>query len=260
MKKYFTVIIGILIITLSFIFSGCESRFTPQVKNVTNSEITHLTPKEMKELMDEGQEYILIDVRSKDEYEEGHISGAMLIPVVELQDRLDELSKDKKIIVYCETGQRSKNAAEILIKNGFENVYDLGGIKAWIDSGYPVVMEKAESITNNKKDYEEISVDEAYQIFKSDKDYLFIDVRSIDEYKSGHIEGAINIPVGEIENRLDEIPPGKMIIVYCNGSDCNRSPAAANVLVNNGYTEIFNIVGQGIIEWIEKGYPTVYEK
>lgn len=89
---------------------------------------------------------------------------------------------------------------------------------------------------------------------------MFIDVRSEDEYKRGHVEGAIHIPSTEIAKRLDEIPSDKMIIVYCNGSSCNRSGLASNILVNNGYTQIYNMIGRGIDEWTEKGYPIIYEE
>ena len=104
-------------------------------------------------------------------------------------------------------------------------------------------------------EFKEITVDEAYQIFTGDKDYLFIDVRSEDEYNSGHIEGAIHIPVSEIESRLNEIPKDKLVIVYCNGSSCSRSSTAADILIENGFDQVYNIGGDGIFEWIEKGYP-----
>ena len=260
MKKYFIVITGLLVITLAFIFSGCGGILVSQASNETNSEVLPLTPAEMKELMDEGKEYILIDVRSKEEYNLGHISGAKLIPVSDMESRLDELSKDKKIIVYCKSGKRSKTAAEILNNNGFKNIYDMGGIEDWINEGYPIVIEKVASVIDGNKEFEEISVDEAYQIFKSGKDYLFVDVRSEGEYKNYHVEGAIHIPAAEIEKRFDEIPQDKIIIVYCNGSSCNRSGMAASILVENGYTTVYNMVGQGIIEWLEKGYPVNYEK
>ena len=120
----------------------------------------------------------------------------------------------------------------------------------WVNMGYPIIVE-----TEIVSGFQEISVDEAYQIFTSDKDYLFIDVRSEDEYSSGHIEAAIHIPVSEIESRLDEIPKEKMIIAYCNGSSCNRSSQAANILIENGFDQVYNLGGGGIFEWIDKGYP-----
>ncbi len=123
----------------------------------------------------------------------------------------------------------------------------------------PVVMEEN---AGEILAIETISVDEAYEIFKSDKNYLFIDVRSEDKYKSGHIEGAINIPSTEIENRLDEIPVDRPIIVYCDCTgNCNKSGPAAKILMENGYSQVYviDIEVPALSEWEEKGYPVIKE-
>ena len=100
-----------------------------------------------------------------------------------------------------------------------------------------------------------LTVDEAYQAYIGNDNYLFVDVRTVSEYEDGHIEGAILIPLSEIDNRLSELPRDRPIIVYCNGSSCNRSGAAAEFLINNGFTEVYDLGGIGINEWIEKNYP-----
>jgi rhodanese-related sulfurtransferase len=80
-----------------------------------------------------------LDVRTLAEYKEFHIKGAYLIPLNELEDRLDELPKDKPILVYCRTGHRSAIASDILVKNGFSQVYNMkGGIYEWIKHGYEI--------------------------------------------------------------------------------------------------------------------------
>ncbi len=77
-------------------------------------------------------EYILLDVRTLEEYDRGHIEGALLIPHSQLEDRLDELEGYDKILVYCASGNRSVAASQILIEAGFGEVYDLaGGYSAW---------------------------------------------------------------------------------------------------------------------------------
>ena len=84
---------------------------------------------------------VILDVRTVSEYEEGHIPQAMLIPVDELPQRIDELSpfKDDEIIVYCRLGGRSNQASLTLDENNFTSVFDmLGGIEAWKEAGYPV--------------------------------------------------------------------------------------------------------------------------
>jgi len=100
-----------------------------------------------------------------------------------------------------------------------------------------------------------LTVDEAYQAYIGNDNYLFVDVRTVSEYEGGHIEGAILIPLSEIGDRLSELPMDRPIVVYCNGSSCNRSGNAAVILINNGFTEVYDLGGTGIIEWIEKDYP-----
>ena len=88
---------------------------------------------EAKALMDSESGYIIIDAREQDEYDEGHIPGAILIPYGEIADRAEkELpDKDQLILVYCRSGRRSKIAAEELVKLGYTNVKEFGGIIDW---------------------------------------------------------------------------------------------------------------------------------
>src|SRR5690606_24149049 len=75
---------------------------------------------------------ILLDVREEAEYAFGHIEGSISIPMGELEDRLDELDKDKEIYVICRTGTRSDLAAQKLVEKGFTKVYNvLPGMSAW---------------------------------------------------------------------------------------------------------------------------------
>ena len=86
-----------------------------------------------KALMDSESGYIILDAREQYEYDEGHIPGAILIPEYEIADRAEkELSdKDQLILVYCRSGRRSKIAAEELVKLGYTNVKEFGGIIDW---------------------------------------------------------------------------------------------------------------------------------
>ena len=83
--------------------------------------------------LDSESGYIIIDARTQSEYDEGHIPGAILIPEYEIADRAEkELSdKDRLILVYCRSGRRSKIAAEELVKLGYTNIKEFGGIIDW---------------------------------------------------------------------------------------------------------------------------------
>ena len=99
-----------------------------------------VTVSEAKAMIDSDPSLVILDVRTPGEYDSGHIRNAQLIPVYELEDRLNELDKNDKILVYCRSGTRSSYASRVLADNGFQHVYNmLGGINEWIDKGYPVV-------------------------------------------------------------------------------------------------------------------------
>ena len=85
-------------------------------------------------------EHFLLDVRTLGEYNSGHIQGSSVIPVEELANRLDEVPRDVPVVVYCRSGNRSAQASDILLENGFTDVYDLGGINDWISAGFSVVQ------------------------------------------------------------------------------------------------------------------------
>jgi rhodanese-related sulfurtransferase len=105
-----------------------------------NNEVKNVTVDEVFNMLKDKDKYFLLDVRTPEEYKEGFIENSILIPLSELEGRLSEIPADKPIIVYCRSGNRSMQAAEILIKNKFSPVYNmLGGITEWIKKGYPLV-------------------------------------------------------------------------------------------------------------------------
>lgn len=93
----------------------------------------NITAEEAKKLMDTEQDYVLLDVRTREEYESGHIPGALLIPDTELEERAEKelTNKDQLILVYCRSGNRSKQASEVLEKLGYTRIREFGGINDW---------------------------------------------------------------------------------------------------------------------------------
>lgn len=80
--------------------------------------------------------HVLLDVRTPSEFASGHITGAINIPVQELQTRLNEVSSDVPIVVYCRSGNRSASASQILSEAGYTPIFDLGGTIQWTAAGY----------------------------------------------------------------------------------------------------------------------------
>lgn len=100
-----------------------------------------ITPQQARELLRERDNVSLLDVRTPEEFSQGHIEGSTLIPVQVLEANLASLAnvKDKKIIVYCRSGSRSVAASRILQKHGFVPLNIRGGIAQWENEGLPVV-------------------------------------------------------------------------------------------------------------------------
>ncbi len=102
-------------------------------KNDQEAAYLNITAQEAKSIMDTQEGYIILDVRTQAEYDQGHIPGAIVIPDTEVKDKAEEMlpDKDQLILVYCRSGRRSKNAAQILAELGYTNIREFGGIIDW---------------------------------------------------------------------------------------------------------------------------------
>ena len=118
-------LIALLTFTLPLGCVGCSGGGSATYDQISGAEA--------KALMDSESGYIIIDARTQEEYDDGHIHGAILIPEYEIADRAEKELSDKNqlILVYCRSGRRSKIAAEELVKLGYTNVKEFGGIIDW---------------------------------------------------------------------------------------------------------------------------------
>ena len=119
----------ILFLLTAMLLVGCGQA------NQNNQEAVYMniTAEEAKQIMDSEEGYIILDTRTQEEYDEGHIPGAIVIPHDEITDRAEEElpDKDQLLLVYCRSGRRSKLAAEALVKLGYTNIKEFGGIIDW---------------------------------------------------------------------------------------------------------------------------------
>ena len=106
---------------LAVLLAGCGQGY----KNITAAEA--------RKIMEEESEYMIVDVRTEEEYEEKHIPGAVLVPSEDIKaGELDALpDKEETLLVYCYAGRRAEDCASILAKNGYKHVYNFGGILDW---------------------------------------------------------------------------------------------------------------------------------
>jgi rhodanese-related sulfurtransferase len=140
-RNQFSVIIHIFLL-FSLLFSGINVFSTIKIAHC--NPYTDIDVATAYNMITNGSypNLIILDVRTQNEYDERHLENSILIPVTELESRIDELSqyKDTEIIVYCRTDVRSAQASNILESNNFTKVFNmLGGINAWESAGYQTV-------------------------------------------------------------------------------------------------------------------------
>lgn len=236
-------IVSILILSLGFI-AGCSSK--NKVSNtIQQSEETkgyeNIDGKQTEKLLNSDKDVLIIDVRSEYEYEKGHLLNAINLPYDDddFKSELNEIIdyKDKIVLVYCRSGNRSEKAAVKLVDNGFKNVKN---VTDGVDE-YDYKLVKVDNITG--REAEKMINDD-----KHDKDLIILDVREPKDFNNGHLLNAINIPIENIDKRMDELRnyKSKDIIVYCNTG--RKSAEVAEKLVEHGFTDVTNIV-DGVSEY-----------
>ncbi len=139
-NKWLVVIALVVIIGgLGIIVSTINSAQQPvAIASDSASIFERVSPSEFVQTLQDDPQVMLIDVRTPAEYAGGHIANSVNINVEEIASRLDEIPRDKTIVVYCRTGRRSARAAQILRNAGYNVIYDLGGILDWQAAGFPV--------------------------------------------------------------------------------------------------------------------------
>ncbi|MCL2735360.1 MAG: rhodanese-like domain-containing protein [Propionibacteriaceae bacterium] len=121
MKK----ILVVCLVAVTALLAGCSSSGTGGYQTIT--------AQQAKQMMDQGGSYVLLDVRTQQEYSQQHIDGAILIPDTQVSSQAATTIPDKStvIFVYCRTGVRAANASKALASMGYTHVYDMGGIVNW---------------------------------------------------------------------------------------------------------------------------------
>ena len=128
MKRFTLILLPVLIILMAaLILTGCGS------SSGNKKTYRQVSPEEAAAMMEEETDYIILDVRTQEEYETAHIPGAICIPneTIGTEDIPELPDKEQLILVYCRSGNRSKQASEKLAKQGYTNIVEFGGINSW---------------------------------------------------------------------------------------------------------------------------------
>lgn len=130
MRLYNTLLSILIIAVVSLALSGCGD---DRENTASSLGYRQMSAEEAKNLMDSEENYVILDVRTQEEYDQGHIPGALLIPHDAIAKQAQDILTDKNqlILVYCRSGNRSKQASASLVELGYTNVVEFGGINDW---------------------------------------------------------------------------------------------------------------------------------
>lgn len=201
-----------------------------------------LSPDEFKAEMEKGA--VVVDTRMPHSFGGAHIKDSYNIWLGGIPSFAGwVLPYDKHILLVLEEKEQLETAVSYLIRLGYDNIVGFlnGGIAAWYMEALPITgfnLISVHSLKNKLERKEEITL---------------LDVRKKKEWDEGHIEGAKNIYVGQLEENLDKISKEFPVIVYCDSS--RRSSIAASVLKKHGYN-VYNVLGS-MTAWKNAGYDIV---
>ena len=121
-----------IVVTIMLLGALCASHcLAAEPRDISSTQAKALLAKDSK--------IVLLDVRTPEEFRQAHLRGAQLIPLGELEKRVQELPRNRPILVYCATGPRSAAAAGFLAKRGFRDIYQMyDGIVGWYKNGFPL--------------------------------------------------------------------------------------------------------------------------
>lgn len=126
-------IVALAALLILLFIGGCSLRGQVLDGDGMVNSYKQISQEEAAQMMEEDDGHVIVDVRTQEEYDEGHIPGAICIPNEEITDTKPELlpDVDQVILIYCRSGRRSKEAAEKLFNMGYTHIYEFGGIIDW---------------------------------------------------------------------------------------------------------------------------------
>jgi len=232
-----------------------QKNLSEQKANAEILKAPSVMPNELFAKVQAKSKIYLVDVSVPEDFKQGHIATSVNASVDKLdKDFFKGIGADSTADIFI-TNQGEglaslASAVNKLISAGFVNAkYLRGGIAGWREQGYPLVSTGGSESDNAK--VKKISIDEAKKNAEESPGTLqFLDVRDKDSFSKGHIAGALNIPLGEIETRRDEIPTLKKVVAY--GSNDDESFQAAVALFDLNFFNIYQLEGS-IDDWKAAG-------
>lgn len=230
-KKSLKKVLLMVVAAFALVLAGCQTSTPTDTEAGVVGEMAGQELEDIQQDNDEKEKVLVIDVRSKEEYDEGHVKHAINIPLDELEANLDRLEdyKDEPVITVCNTGNKSEEAAQILIDNEFTDVTNVEGVKDF--EGYDLVQ------------FESILIDETEEAiadYNAGEEIIFVDAREQEDFETSAFPGAISADSENADAVLAELPEDKdvRIVNYCYSG--NRSAVVADAIADAGYTNVQN--------------------
>lgn len=202
-----------------------------------------LSPGEFKAEMERGA--VVVDTRMPHSFGGVHIRNSYNIWLAGIPSFAGwVLPYDKHILLVLEEKEQLETAVRYLVRLGYDNIAGFlnGGIAAWYMKALPV------------NEFSFMSVHDLKNKLEKNEEMTLLDVRKKEEWDKGHIQGAEHIYVGELEEKLGNVPKESKVIVYCDS--LRRSSVAASILKKHGYNRVYNLLGS-ISAWKNARYDVV---
>ncbi|MDE4908691.1 rhodanese-like domain-containing protein [Methanogenium marinum] len=178
---------------------------------------------------------------------EGHIPGAVSMPLATLEEELAYLGRDREYLIYCHSDSASIQGAETFASNGFSPVYRMkGNYAAWTDAGYPVEM----------PGYMNVTAEQAKNVIDATGSRIII-VDVSPAYLDGHIAGAVSAPLATLETEMMTMDKSRPYLIYCHTDEASISGAQA--FVDAGFNPVHRLEGN-YAAWVDAGYPIAVGK
>lgn len=227
----------------------------PAPLQAAGDEFSTITTERLKEMLDEKKDFTLVDARTKEEYQEAHIGGAVNIQEKSFDDQTALLPADRNalLVFYCNGVKcgKSKKVAAKARSAGYTNILVYSdGFPVWEEEGMPIITGPA---YGKKIETAKISPADIQKVISDQKqEYVIVDVRSEAEFAEGHIPTAINIPSETFSANSGVLPKEKKIVVYDNSG--GRSYMAYQKLMRLAYPNIYQAL---FADWKEAKFPVV---
>ena len=101
------------------------------------ADIKKISAETLQASIDGKEDFILVDVRKKGEFRSGHVKGALNLPLSNMEKGYNQLPQDKRVVLYCNSANRSNQAAWILLQHGYKKIEEMEGYKFWVEKGFP---------------------------------------------------------------------------------------------------------------------------